>query len=141
MTQKNNWITEDSVSVTICDAGREAVLDQLLALLERTGRVKDRALLKRDILTREALGSVDVAEDVSIPHSRSDGVSDFCAALGVSEKRHIFMLTAWPSISYGELKALASFIELFQDDKKKRELLEAESAKELFEKIKERLPL
>ena len=74
MTQKNNWITEDSVSVTICDAGREAVLDQLLALLERTGRVKDRALLKRDILTREALGSVDVAEDVSIPHSRSDGV-------------------------------------------------------------------
>lgn len=137
MAQNNNdWINADSVSVTICDAGREAVLDQMIALLSRTGFVRDKDLLKRDILTREALGSVEVAPGVAMPHSRSDGVSGFCAALGVSEKKQIFLLTAWPSVSYKELKTLAAFIELFQDEAKKRELLEAKDAAELFERIK-----
>ncbi len=137
MTQNDEcWILPDSVSLTVCDAGREAVLDQMLALLERTGGVKDKKILKTDLLNREALGSVDIGDGVSMPHAQSQGVSRFCASLAVTDKKRIYLLTAWPSISYKELKTIAAFIELFKDERKKKELLLAESSQELFEKIK-----
>lgn len=140
MTQNNEcWILPESVSLTVCDAGREAVLDQMIALLERTGCVRDKKILKTDLLNREALGSVDIGEDVSMPHAQSQGVSRFCASIAVTQKKRICLLTAWPSVSYKELKTIAAFIELFKDERKKKELFLAETAQELFEKIKTHL--
>ena len=115
MTQNDEcWILPNSVSLTVCDAGRKAVLDQMLALL----------------------GSVDIGDDVSMPHAQSQGGEPLLRFPCRYGQKRIYLLTAWPSVSYKELKTIAAFIELFKDERKKKELLLVESSQELFEKIK-----
>lgn len=89
----SEFIAPDAVSLGLTGSGKDAVLEELVALLGVDQRVA--ATLHRMLRRREALGSTGVGRGVAIPHARSLAVDRLRVAFG----RHT------PGIGYDAIDA------------------------------------
>ena len=65
---------------------KEEVLEELVDLLVRAGKVKDRARALAAILAREEQQSTGIGNAVAIPHGKDESIEQLACALGMSEK-------------------------------------------------------
>jgi PTS system nitrogen regulatory IIA component len=79
--QLRDFLDPTSVNLDLKSAGKEAVLDEMVALL----RLDERATtqLGRLLKRRELLGSTGVGRGIAVPHCRSLAVSRLRLAFGV----------------------------------------------------------
>ncbi len=67
-------------------ATKEAIIDELLGLLDKTGRIQDLELARREVLEREQSMSTGMQYGVAIPHARTDAVSQLECVIGLQKE-------------------------------------------------------
>lgn len=88
----------------------EQIFDTLYELISETGFVKDMDVLKKDIMARESKGSTKLTETLFVPHTKTEGVKHFCAAILVIPGKMICTMMAWPQESNFSLTRTAALL-------------------------------
>lgn len=55
---------------------KEAVIDELIASLNKSGRINDVSVFKQAILAREAQSSTGIGEGIAMPHAKTSAVNE-----------------------------------------------------------------
>lgn len=69
-----NYISKKSIALNMHPTDKNEAIDMLIDLLMTAGTVKDKALVKRDILKREAQGSTGLANGLATPHAQNNSI-------------------------------------------------------------------
>ena len=69
-----NFISKKSIALNVHPADKNEAIDMLVDLLMTAGTIRDKALVKRDILKREAQGSTGLANGLATPHAQNNSV-------------------------------------------------------------------
>lgn len=62
---------------------KQEIIENLLDILVKTGKVKDRSLALEALLEREAKMSTGLQQGVAIPHGKTDAVKELLACVGI----------------------------------------------------------
>lgn len=118
---------------------KDAVLDELVALVAESKMVKDRDELLADIKEREELVTTGVGYGVAFPHAKTRAVKGIVIAFGRSEAGiefdamdhksvHLFFLIAAPEDAVGaHLNVMARLSYLMKSEDNRQALLKATS--------------
>ena len=140
-------LKRESVELGVRATDKEAAIDKLVALMERSGRLNDKAGYKEEILKREAHSSTAVGEGIAIPHAKTAAVKEAgLAAIVVPEgvdygafdgsaANLIFMIAAPEGGADLHLEALSRLSTLLMDPDFKEDLVNAESKEEFLKLI------
>ena len=141
------FLREDLTLPQLAASEKGAALAELSGALARAHPSLDAAKLTETLLEREKLGSTGIGEGVAIPPGKLAGVPGLLAAFGRSVKgvdfqsidgkptQLIFVLFA-PENSAGiHLKALARISRLFRSPAFRKSILEAGTAKQVYQLI------
>ena len=69
-----NYISKKSIALNVHPSDKNEAIDMLVDLLMTAGSIKDKALVKRDVLRREAQGSTGLANGLATPHAQNSSV-------------------------------------------------------------------
>ncbi|MCR4938558.1 MAG: hypothetical protein K5930_00450 [Treponemataceae bacterium] len=95
-------------------ASADKVFDKLMSLLETTGCVKDRKSVESDIRAKDwAIGSRK-DDRLVFHHSKTDGVSQFCAVVIMFPENIFHGVFAWPENNDDNLQKIATIFERMQ---------------------------
>ncbi|TMB57322.1 MAG: PTS sugar transporter subunit IIA [Deltaproteobacteria bacterium] len=141
-------LQETSVVGTLVGRSKADVIEELAGVLARDHGEIDRQRLIQALEDRERLNSTALGDGVAIPHGKLPGLKRVLAAFGRSlagvdfqsldgKPTHLFFLLVAPEDSAGaHLKALARISRLLKEETFRRRLMEAPSARDLFETIR-----
>ena len=127
---------------------KEAVITELVDLLEENSLLIDRDGVLEAVLTREETRSTGIGSGIAIPHGKCTGVKELVMALGIAPDPvefasidgrpvQIIVLLASPIDRTGpHIQALARISRLMLDEDFKNKLAAATSAVEAFELIR-----
>ncbi len=62
---------------------KQEIIENLLDILIKAGKVKDRAVALAALLEREAKMSTGIQQGVAIPHGKTDAVKELLACIGI----------------------------------------------------------
>jgi len=137
----------ESIALGISASSKEDAINQLVALMEKGGRLNDKAGYKEGILAREALGSTAVGEGIAIPHAKVAAVKEPGLAAAVvpegvdyeafdgSLANLIFMIAAPEGEADTHLEALSRLSTLLMVPGFKDSLIAAKSKEEFLSMI------
>jgi mannitol/fructose-specific phosphotransferase system IIA component (Ntr-type) len=126
---------------------RGAVIEELLSGLGRVKNLRDRKAAASAIEEREKLGSTVIEKGVALPHARTSAVDGLAVALGTSEKgvdfgapdgepvKIVVLILAPRNESALYLRVLSAVSQFLKDEKTRRRLLDATSAREILQVI------
>ncbi|RKY34524.1 MAG: PTS sugar transporter subunit IIA [Candidatus Omnitrophota bacterium] len=144
-----DFLHHRAVTTDIKAKTKKEIIAELLDLLVNAGVIRNKDVLYKVLLEREALGSTGIGQGVAIPHAKSDGVKKLVAAFGISkegvdfasldgEPVYIFFLIAAPDDCAGpHLKALARISRILKDKCVRDLLRDAVDAKAILKIIKQ----
>jgi mannitol/fructose-specific phosphotransferase system IIA component (Ntr-type) len=127
---------------------KQAILCELIELLERSGRVGNTKKLLVDFLNREKKASTAIGHGIAIPHIRSMQAKQFIMGLARSGEGydfdsldngsvHLFFVMAAPPYEDAlYLKVFKALAEMLRFDYFREELLKASSEYEIIRAIK-----
>jgi len=138
------WISPVSISTGLSGMTKEEILQELVGLLEKSGKVTDRKKLLDDIHERERVACTLVLNGIAIPHAKTCGVSELCTAIGIrqpgvvlegSDKNpvSVFVLVAWPSDTPGCLKRIAALTDFLSNRISVQRIIASKNSEELYE--------
>ncbi|MBR1534201.1 MAG: PTS sugar transporter subunit IIA [Ruminococcus sp.] len=67
-------LKSSAIALGVKAADKQAAIDQLVALHEKSGNLKDAKAYKEGILKREEMGTTAIGMEVAIPHAKSEAV-------------------------------------------------------------------
>ena len=73
----------ESVALELAGPSKEAIIQELVELLARSGRIRDREPVLKAITDREKKMSTGMQNGIAIPHGKTDAVDGLVAALGL----------------------------------------------------------
>ena len=144
-----DFLTADAIKMSLESKTKKDVIKELVELLVKSGKVKDKKKMLQTLLEREELGSTGIGQGIAIPHGKSDTVSDLAAAFGLSadgisfdsldgEPVNIFFLLVAPEGAAGaHLKALARISSLLKDKYFRKSLVSAKTPEDVIKVIQE----
>ena len=145
----SDFLNRKSMSADITSKKKEDVIRELIDLLIKSKEIrpKDKDMIVKTVLDREALGSTGIGQGVGIPHGKSPNVKNLIGAVGISrqgldfdsldgEPVYIFFLLLAPQASAGpHLKALARISRLLKDKYFREALRTVKNEKDLATSI------
>jgi nitrogen PTS system EIIA component len=144
-----DFLTVDAIKMSLESKNKKDAIKEMVELLVKTGKVKDKKKMLQTLMEREELGSTGIGQGIAIPHGKSDTVSDLAAAFGLSadgvsfdsldgEPVNIFFLLVAPEGAAGaHLKALARISSLLKDKYFRKSLLSAKNPEDVVKIIQE----
>ena len=101
-------LTKDCINLNLTGKTKLEVIDELVDILDRAGKLNDKEEYKKEILAREAKSSTGLEEGIAIPHAKTSAVKVPSVAFGISregvdyesldgEKSQIFFMIAAPA--------------------------------------------
>lgn len=141
-------LTNDSIALHLKGATKDEIIDELIDVAMKSGRVRDRAEAKASVLERENRMSTGMKHGIAIPHGKTAAVTELVACVGVSDNEvdfdaldhkgcRIFIMTLSPPEKTGpHLQFLAEVSLLFRSEEKRQAILHSKSAAELLEVLK-----
>lgn len=139
-------VTMDLINLDLEGTTRDAVVDEMIGALERTGAVSSASDFKQAILAREEEGSTGIGMNIAIPHGKSEAVLKPSVVFGIkqggvdwnsadgSEAKLIFMI-AVPrnSKENAHLKVLQMLSRKLMDDHFREALLAVTTKEEAYQ--------
>jgi PTS system fructose-specific IIC component len=128
---------------------KEKLLWELVELLEKSEKVKNRKRLFADLYNREKKASTGIGYGIALPHVRTMQVSDFVIGFARSRQGYefgsldgglvhmFFVMAAPPYDDQLYLRVFKSLAELLHFEHFRQRLLEADSAYEIIRAFKE----
>jgi fructose-specific phosphotransferase system IIA component len=136
---------DESRIVDLASTTKEDALRELVDVLSKAPEVTDRDALLHAILEREKIISTGVGIEVAMPHAKISSVTDFCVAIGRSQKGidfdaiddkpvHIVVMIGSNDKQIGDfLKVLALLVRRFKNKDFRRQIMFAKNAKKVRE--------
>jgi PTS system fructose-specific IIC component len=79
-------MTENVMVLDMQATTKEGAIDELIASLERNGRINDSKLFKEMILKREAQSSTGIGDGIAMPHAKTKAVNEATVVFGRSKQ-------------------------------------------------------
>ncbi len=133
------------VKVPLEGTTKEAVITELVDMLDASGALSDRDAALQAVLTRERIRSTGTGNGIAIPHGKSDAVKQLVMAIGIAGQpiefesidgkpvTIIIMLISPVDQTGPHIQALAQISRLLLDEEFKQKLENAATAKEVHE--------
>ncbi|HVZ80806.1 MAG TPA: PTS sugar transporter subunit IIA [bacterium] len=144
-----DFLSVDAIKLSLESKNKKDAIKELVEVLFKSGKIKDKKKMVQTLLEREELGSTGIGQGIAIPHGKSDTVSDLAAAFGLSQDgisfdsldgepvNIFFMLVAPEGAAGAHLKALARISSLLKDKYFRKSLLSAKSPEDVIKIIQE----
>ena len=141
----NELIKESTIKLNVTATDKNAIIDEMIDVLENDVVIKDRNKFKEDILKREDLSNTGIGFGIAIPHAKSTEVNEPRIAVGIvkpgidygsidgKDINMIFMIAVNDDQSDLHLKALANLSRRLIHEDFRNDLLNAESKEEILE--------
>ena len=138
------------IKVPLEGKNKEAVITELVDLLNEARQLTDRDAVLEAVLTREQTRSTGIGAGIAIPHGKCKGVKDLVMAIGIANEPidfasidgkpiKVVVLLASPQDRTGpHIQALARISRLMLDEKFKEKLEIAKSAEEVYNYVSEK---
>lgn len=142
-------LTTDRIRVPLASRSRDAVLEELVGVLEEAGIVADREAVLRAVRQREEVLSTAIGGGVAIPHGKAEGVPQLAMAAGVAAEpldfealdgqpvRIFFLLVGPESAAGAHVKALSRISRLVRREDLRERLAAAASPAEFMAVVAE----
>jgi fructose PTS system EIIBC or EIIC component len=139
----------DSIALNLSGSTKEEIIDELLAVAMKSGKIKDLAEARKAVLEREGRMSTGMKHGIAIPHGKTDTVDDLVACIGISAKGvdfealddepcRIFIMTLSPADKTGpHLQFLAEVSLLFKSEEKRAAIIAAKDPEEVLKILTE----
>ncbi len=133
------------VKVPVENKDKEAVITELVDLLDANGLLLDRDIALEAVLARERTRSTGTGAGIAIPHGKCNAVKELVMAIGIAHEPiefesvdgkpvTILILLVSPADQTGpHIQALARISRLMLDEEFKQELEKAATADEVYE--------
>lgn len=120
------------------------IIDELLALLQRSGRIRSVERAREDVMAREESMSTGMQFGIAIPHARTDGVDRLVCAVGISadgvdfdsmdgQPSRIFVLVLSPRSESAPQMQFMSMVGQALNETGRDELLACKTAAEMYD--------
>jgi len=138
----------DMIALHLSGVTKDEIIDELIDIAMKSGKVKDRDAAKTSVLERENRMSTGMKHGIAIPHGKTSAVSELVACVGVSDKEvdfealdhkgcKIYIMTLSPPEKTGpHLQFLAEVSMLFRSEEKRQAILAASTAQEVLDILK-----
>ena len=142
-------LTPDTVNLHLQGSTKEEIIDEMLDILVKAGKVSDRDAARECVLDRERKMSTAMKHGIAIPHGKTYTVTDLVACIGISDKPvefetldqepcRIFIMTLSPVSKTGpHLQFLAEVSLLFKSPDKRAQILETQDKAEVIKILTE----
>ena len=139
------YLTLDTVTADLQGTTKQEIIENLLDILMRTGKVKDRSSALTAVLDRENKMSTGMENGIAIPHGKTDAVDELVAAVGITKKSvnfealdkqpsRIFIITLSSSQRTGpHIQFLKEISELLYSAQMREKLLTAQEPREILQ--------
>jgi PTS system nitrogen regulatory IIA component len=138
-------INTDTIELHLKGSTKKEIINELLDILVRTGKIKDKGTALAAVMDREEKMSTGMKHGIAIPHGKCASSEDLVACIGISEKPvdfdsldkqpcRIFIMTLSPVEKTGpHLQFLAEVSLLFKSAEKREEIINAKTPEEVLE--------
>lgn len=138
-------LDKNTINLDLKVKNKLEVVDKLVDLLDKAGKLNDKEVYKKAVLDREALSSTGIGENIAIPHGKSSGVKKASLALGIVKSgvdydsldgepvNIVFMIAADEHANNEHLETLSKLSVLLMNEDFKKGLLSAKTSKEVFD--------
>ena len=143
-------LDKDSIVIPLKSLTKDDVLEEMVDILDRTGKIRDRDSVMKAIIDREKIMTTGIGNGVAVPHCKAAAVDRLVAALGISKEgidfqapdddpaRLIFILVAEENNPGPHVRALARLAKLLSRKEVRDALLNAGSPEDLLQVVKEK---
>ena len=143
----SKFCEEQLIAFDLAATTKSEVIEELVELASKSKLVKDKALLLKDIITRENLVTTGVGYGVAFPHAKTKATKGIVIAFGRSDKGvdfeamdrqsvNLFFLIAAPEDAIGaHLKVMAHLSYLMKSEKNREKLMTVKSPGDLLQII------
>ena len=124
---------------------RNDTIEELIELLFKAKKIKDKKIFYKKILEREKIVSTGIGMGIAIPHAKSNNFEDFFIALGIQKKckinwqsidkspvRIVFMIGGPENKQSEYLQILSRLTTAIKNESVRNNLLKASSKEELI---------
>lgn len=135
----------DLVTTELPGRTKNEVIEALMDLICRSGKINDREQALRDVLDHEAGMSTGMENGIAIPHAKTDAVDELVACVGVTKRKidfenldrkpsQIFIMTLSPRSGTGpHVQFLAEISRLLTDAKTRKAIVKAKTDEDLLQ--------
>jgi fructose-specific phosphotransferase system IIA component len=132
-------IREECFTLNLRGKTKEEIITELVDMLAEHGKLDDRDQVLSDVLQREATMSTGMEHGIALPHAKSDGVKDICAAVGIAregldfealdgERSRLFIMVVSPKkISGPHVQFLAAVGSVLNDPEIREQVINSRS--------------
>lgn len=137
-------ITLDCIDINLKGNTKSEIIDEMIDILYKAGKLNDREEYKKEILKREQQGSTGMEEGIAIPHAKTNAVKNSTVAIGISKKgvdyesldgelSHLFfMIAASDTSADSHIEILSKITTLLLEDEIREGILHANSKEKLL---------
>ena len=138
-------LNESVVRTNLPGSTKEEIINEMIELAGSQKQVSDKERMRTAIFDREKVMSTGVGSGFAIPHGKTDAVSDIVAAFAVTAQpidyqslddqpvRLIFLLVGRDNMVGPHIKLLSRISRLMNNEDFRKQLLEAETPKDILE--------
>jgi len=132
------------ISLHLSGTTKDEIIDELIDVAMKSGKISDRNEAKAAVLEREARMSTGMKHGIAIPHGKTGTVTELVACVGISDNEvdfdaldhrgcRIYIMTLSPLEKTGpHLQFLAEVSTLFRSEEKRQAILAATSPQEVI---------
>ena len=137
-------LTKECINLNLKSKTKEAVIDEIIDMLDRAGRLNDKEEYKKEILKRESQSSTGLEEGIAIPHAKTKAVKTPSIAFGRSLKgvdyksldgepsKLFFMIAAPANATDSHIEVLSKLTTLLLNEDLRKSLLNAKTEDEVL---------
>lgn len=137
-------ITKDALSLSLTARDKNGIIEELVDLLDKAGRIPDKKAVMKCVLEREKKMSTGMHNGLAIPHGKTDTVEGLVASVGLipegvdfecmdQKPAKIFILTVSPANRAGpHIQFLAEISRLLNRADMRKKILAADSVDALY---------
>lgn len=146
-----DFIQKDCISLELQSKNKADVIDELIGILDKAGKLNDREIFKKEILKREAQSSTGLEEGIAIPHAKTAAVKIPSIAIGISKtgvdyesldgeaSRLFFMIAAAEGADDTHIELLSKLSTILLEDEVREALLCAKSKEEVIQMLEDEM--
>ncbi|MBL0926064.1 MAG: PTS sugar transporter subunit IIA [Phycisphaerales bacterium] len=132
------------IKAPLTASDKKGVIEELVDVLAAAGKVKDAALLKASVWSRETTRTTGIGHGLAIPHGKCDGVSSLAMAIGKPAKpidfasidgkpvRMIVLLASPPDKTSDHIQALARISRIMTVEDFRNRIYDAPGPQEIY---------
>ncbi|MCD6117052.1 PTS sugar transporter subunit IIA [bacterium] len=141
----SEMLREDTIVVGFKSSLKQDILEELIDIAEKTGKIKDRNEALKAVIAREEMMSTGLEHGIAIPHAKTNAVSEIVMAMGIAKEGVdfdavdgnqsyiFFFLLAPENAAAANVKLLAQIARITSSADFRNKIIKAESPAQILE--------